>query len=141
MPVQGEKYINLFNPDNIKDGIRFKVDTVDKALIAIKEMFEKKPNIIYGLENYTITKHEEIVAAYRNWLINNTLNVPIDKKKIIKQIFEFHFKTVQDHIVAFQSHNLDNALLMCKVNKKFINIEIPKLTGLPTATSIIATYC
>ena len=141
MPIRDDMPINLFKQPNMEDGIRINVNSVDKAINAIKEMFQHKPNIIYGLDTFKVNNYQEIIAAFRKWLITNELNVPIDKKKLIKQIFEFHSKTVQDHVVAFQSYNLDCGLLMCRVNKKFINIEIPKMSGLPSYTSIIATYC
>lgn len=140
MPIGENKNLNLFNQTNIVDGIRINVNSIDKAIGAVKEMFQKKPNVIYGLDNYKIEEYREIVVAFRKWLIDDSLNVPIDKKKIIKQIFDFHSKTLQDHVIAFQSYNLDNALLMCRVNKKFINVEIPKITGIPYSTSVIATY-
>lgn len=141
MPIRDIKPINLFKQPDIENGIRINVDSVGKAINAIKEMFEKKPNIIYGISDYKITNYREIIFAFRNWLINNKLNVPLENKQLIKEIFEFHSKITQDHVVAFQSYNLDYALLMCRVNKKFINIEIPKMSGAPECTSIIATYC
>jgi hypothetical protein len=141
MPIRDIKPINLFKQPDIENGIRINVDSIGKAINAIKEMFEKKPNIIYGISDYKITNYREIIFAFRNWLINNTLNVPLENKQLIKQVFEFHSKITQDHVVAFQSYNLDYALLMCRVNKKFINIEIPKMSGVPECTSIIATYC
>ena len=77
MPVRDIKPINLFKQPDIENGIRINVDSVGKAINAIKEMFEKKPNIIYGISDYKITNYCEIIFAFRNWLINNTLNVPI----------------------------------------------------------------
>tara|TARA_B100000674_G_scaffold331563_1_gene276958 strand:- start:1065 stop:1490 length:426 start_codon:yes stop_codon:yes gene_type:complete len=140
MPLGEKKYINLFKETDIIDGIRVNVNSLDKAFAAIKEMFQKKPNIIYGIEDYKVEKYDEIVSAFRKWLITNEINISFDKKKLVKQIFQFHSQTMADHVVAFQSYNLDTSLLMCRVNKKFINIEIPKISGIPYSTSIIATY-
>ncbi len=133
-------FIDLFKNDKIKDGIRINIKTTEEALNAVKEIFEKKPNIVYGFEDYKIEKYDEIINQYRNWLITSKFEASIDKKKLIKQIFEFHYNTTQDHVIAFQSYNLDNALLMCRINKKFLNIVIPKIEGTPINTSIVATY-
>ena len=139
MSSSNKKYFNFFEQSDKIDGINVKIDNVGDAIKAIKEMFDKPPNIVYGID-YTIDDYKKIVIEFRKWLITNKIDVPIDKKRLIKQIFEFHFKTTQDHIVAFQSHNLDFALLMCKINKRFLNIEIPKIKGGPNNISFIATY-
>ena len=139
MSSSNKKYFNFFEQTDKIDGINVKIDTVGDAIKAVKEMFTKPPNIVYGID-HTIDDYKKIIIEFRKWLITNKIDMPIDKKKLVKQIFEFHFKTTQDHIVAFQSHNLDFALLMCKINKKFLNIEIPKIKGGPANISFIATY-
>jgi hypothetical protein len=135
-----KKYINLFKNDKIKDGIRINIKNTEEALDAVKEIFTKKPNIVYSFGEYKIEGYEKIIKEYRNWLITGKYNISLDKKKLTTEIFKFHYNTVQDHVIAFQSYNLDNALLLCRINKKFINIVIPRIDGIPLNTSIVAIY-
>ena len=140
MSSSNKNYFNLFEQKDRIDGVSVNINNIGDAIKAVKKMFSKPPNIIYGID-YTVESYKDITTAFRTWLITDEINIQYDKKKLIKQIFDFHIKTQQDHIIAFQSYNLEFALLMCKINKKFLNIEIPKIEGGPSCgVSFIATY-
>jgi hypothetical protein len=135
-------YINFFENKNLKNGIRINIHTPEGALKAIKEIFtDNKPNFIFGLENQKIEKYEILIIAWREWLISGKMtNIKYQHKELLNKIFKFHFRQ-EDHVICFQSYNLDEALLMARINKKFLNIIIPKIEGsIPINTSIIATY-
>jgi hypothetical protein len=135
-------YINFFENKNLKNGIRININSQQGALKAIKEIFtDNKPNYIIGLENQKIEKYEIVIIAWREWLVTGKMtNIKYQHKELLKKMFTFHFKQ-EDHVICFQSYNLNEALLMTRINKKYLNIIIPKIEGsIPINTSIIATY-
>ena len=60
-------------------------------------------------------------------------------RELLKKMFKFHIRS-EDHVICFQSYNLDEGLLMARINKKYLNVIIPCVEGIPQRTSIIATY-
>ncbi len=135
------EYINFFENKDFKNGIRININSPQGALNAIKEIFHNnKPNYIFGLENTKIQQYHVIIHAWREWLVTGKMtNIEYGHREVLKKIFQFHIKPV-DHVICFQSYNLDEALLMTRINKRFLNVIIPEVEGLPPQLSIIATY-
>ena len=75
----------------------------------------------------------------KKFYLNINLILPFNYEKIIKEVFKFHLNTF-DHVIVFQSNNLSNALLMCRVYKKYYNVIIPKIPISDEHESIIATF-
>jgi len=138
---KNNNYINLFHNKDLINGIRINIDSTKGALEAIKEIFSNnKPNYAMGLEYVKVESYTLLISSWREWLITGNLTkIPYDKRDVLKKIFKFH-SLPADHVICFQSYNLDEGLLMCRINKKFLNIIIPKIEGTPANTSIIATY-
>lgn len=135
------EYINLFENKDIKNGIRININSAQGALKAIKEIFHnKKPNYVFGLENVKVNDYDIIMTSWREWLVTGKMSkVEYAHRELLKKMFNFHIRT-EDHVICFQSYNLREALLMCRINKKYINVVIPQVEGVPLNTSIIATY-
>ena len=57
----------------------------------------------------------------------------------IKDIFDFHLSNI-NHVILFYSKNKKNALLMGKIDKKYINIIVPAYTLKEKNVSIISTF-
>lgn len=110
-----------------------------KYMVKIKKLFcENKPNIIYGFDEY-INNYEWIIELWKKFLFNKTIILPEKYEKIIKDVFKFHLNKF-DHVIIFQSFNLSNALLMCRIEKKYFNIIIPKIPFDRDTCAIIATF-
>ena len=108
---------------------------------AIKEIFHnKKPNYVIGLENTKVQDYTTIINAWREWLVTGKMTkVEYKHTELLKKMFKFHIRS-EDHVICFQSYNLDEGLLMARINKKYLNVVIPSVDGIPQHTSIIATY-
>ena len=105
----------------------------------IKEIFvEKKPNIVYPIR-YIINDYVSIVKLWKKFTITGKIICPFEFEDILKNIFIFHNSQI-NHVIAIQSYNLNNCLLMCKINNKYINIIIPKIPFHENEISIIATF-
>lgn len=105
----------------------------------IKKIFvEKKPNTVYGI-NYVISDYRYIVSMWEKFLSTQKIICPFEYEQILKNIFNFHKSNI-DHVIVIQSYNLDNCLLMCKINNNCINILIPKIPFHENEISIIATF-
>lgn len=104
----------------------------------IKEMFNifSKPcNIVYPIK-YEINNYEEVINIWKKYknekiIYNNDL--------LIKDIFDFHLSNI-NHVILFYSKNKKNALLMGKIDKKYINIIVPAYTLKEKNVSIISTF-
>ena len=104
----------------------------------IKEMFvNKKPNIIYGFED-SINSYEYILDLWKKYYLKEKLILPEKYIKIFNDIFKFH-KMEINHIIAFQSSNLSNSLLLCRMDKRYFNILVPKIP-FDKMPSFIATF-
>ena len=100
----------------------------------IKEIFNHPCNIIYKVP-FSVDNYKDVLFAWREYKKkgrNSTYH------KTICDVFDFH-NTNCDHIILYWSSKMNDCLLMCKIQNKYINIKIPMLIE-NAEESFIATY-
>ena len=102
-------------------------------LSRIKEILNHQCNIIYKVP-FMVNNYKEVLIAWREYKKNKSLSF----NKTVCDVFDFH-TTSCDHIILYWSANMNDCLLMCKVQNKYINIKIPMLIE-NAEDSFIATY-
>ena len=102
-------------------------------LSRIKEILNHPCNIIYKVP-FMVNNYKEVLIAWREYKKNKSLSF----NKTVCDVFDFH-NTSCDHIILYWSANMNDCLLMCKVQNKYINIKIPMLIE-NAEESFIATY-
>ena len=107
--------------------------TVIHELNRIREIFNHPCNITYKVP-FSVNKYRDVLVAWREYKKNSNLSF----HKTICDVFEFHDSSC-DHIILYWSANMNDCLLMCKVQNKYINIKIPMLIE-NAEESFIATY-
>ena len=107
--------------------------TVIHELSRIKEILNHQCNIIYKVP-FMVNNYKEVLIAWREYKKNKSLSF----NKTVCDVFDFH-TTSCDHIILYWSANMNDGLLMCKVQNKYINIKIPMLIE-NAEESFIATY-
>lgn len=90
----------------------------------IKKLLLQNSNVIYNIK-LSVLNYKEVILAWKNYKSKNELNI-LDEhdKHIIKNIFNFHKLSI-DHIILYYSKELIDCLIMCKINNKYINLQIP----------------
>ena len=102
-------------------------------LSRIREILNHQCNIIYKVP-FMVNNYKEVLIAWREYKKNKSLSF----NKSVCDVFDFH-TTSCDHIILYWSANMNDCLLMCKVQNKYINIKIPMLIE-NAEESFIATY-
>lgn len=102
-------------------------------LSRIREILNHQCNIIYKVP-FMVNNYKEVLIAWREYKKNKSLSF----NKTVCDVFDFH-TTSCDHIILYWSANMNDCLLMCKVQNKYINIKIPMLIE-SANESFIATY-
>ena len=102
-------------------------------LSRIREILNHQCNIIYKVP-FMVNNYKEVLIAWREYKKNKNLSF----NKTVCDVFDFH-TTSCDHIILYWSANMNDCLLMCKVQNKYINIKIPMLIE-NAEESFIATY-
>ena len=102
-------------------------------LSRIREILNHQCNIIYKVP-FMVNNYKEVLIAWREYKKNKNLSF----NKTVCDVFDFH-NTSCDHIILYWSANMNDCLLMCKVQNKYINIKIPMLIE-NAEESFIATY-
>ena len=77
----------------------------------------KPLNIIEIREN--VNSYKEVIEIWNVYKKTKKLN-----NIFIKRMLDVHLID-EDHILLFHSKDLNSMLIMCKINKKYKNIEIP----------------
>ena len=97
-----------------------------ESIELIKNMIiTKSPNIIYKFDE-TIPNYNYIIELWKKYITGKNLIIPDKYSKIIKEIFKFHLNKI-NHVIIFQSNNLNTSLIMSRINLKFYNIIVPKI--------------
>ena len=111
---------------------------IEESMKTIKKIFtEREPNIIYGFDN-SIPSYNYMIGLWKKYIKGGNIILPDKYYKIIIEVFKFHLNKV-DHVILFQSYNLDNSLLMCRIKEKFFNVIVPKVHFKDTV-SLISVY-
>jgi hypothetical protein len=90
--------------ENILNSILCKLKTKPLNIIEIKESVNNYENVINLWNVYKKTKKLDNI--------------------FIERIFKVHLMD-EDHIILYHSKDLNSMLIMCKINSKYKNIEIP----------------
>ena len=107
----------------------------DGYLTKIKKLLKKKPvsTFNYPLETKDYTFVVKMWIKYRK-----EKRLLIDDHNI-RTVFQFHLSPF-DHIICYFSKGTTMALLLCKINGKYINMLIPAESRLVLENSLLATY-
>jgi len=88
-------------------------------------------NIISGFCNYVIStdlqvnNYIDILNIWEDFLETANLPLNIQMNKVLCEVFIFHKTCVKNHAVLYNCQNLQDAMLMYKINGEYINILIP----------------
>ena len=99
----------------------------------IRELIKQPCNMARTVP-FMVNNYKEVLIAWREHKKNKSLSF----NKTVCDVFDFH-TTSCDHIILYWSANMNDCLLMCKVQNKYINIKIPMLIE-NAEESIIPTY-
>ena len=107
----------------------------NKKIKKIFNIFSKPCNMVYPIK-YEINDYKEVIDIWKAYkkekkIYNNDL--------LIKDIFDFHLSNI-NHVILFYSKNNNNALLMGKIDKEYINLIIPAYSLQNKGISIISTF-
>ena len=87
-----------------------------------------------------VNNYSKVIEFWNKYKKNRRISIDI----ILKNIFDFHLSK-NNHVLLYYSTNLDNCLMMCKINEKYINIRAPIQDKFREQFSqkpcFIATYC
>jgi len=103
----------------------------------IQDLFKKKPNIVYDIP-HSIQNYKDVVKIFYNYRLTNKLDF-YDPGSIITEVCKFH-ENNSDHIIMYHSSDKDDALLLCRIQEKNVNILIPSELGENKNKNIIAIY-
>ena len=78
----------------------------------------KKPCTFARTIPYTAHSYNHVIDIWKAF--KNGQSLPLD----ISQIFHMHLSNI-NHIILYNSKDLDNSLLLCYINGRFINTVIP----------------
>jgi len=106
----------------------------------IKNLLLQECNVIYKT-NLSVKDYNEVINLWLKYKKENKLYLLDADKNIIKDIFEFHKKDI-DHVILYYSKELLECLIMCKINNKYKNIQMPCYDNIVNyKKSFIAVYC
>ena len=114
---------------------------MEDPLIKIKNILKKPSKSIIYLP-YQVKTYSEVVERWKRY---KKKGVDPYGKKIgpvwpVSGIFDFHFSKI-NHVLLYYSSNLENCLLMCKINNKYINMIAPMDPLKDIGRNFVATYC
>ena len=120
--------------DNVKNN-----NTLN-AFDIIKKMLLNTPTFASKLP-FDVNNYNEALLLWSEYKKNKTLSI---QNNIVKHAFDFHLIDM-DHVILFHQHNMENTLLLGKVNNLYYNIilpiQFPKNGILGSCEhSVIATY-
>ena len=108
-------------------------------LAAIREMIRKPCNIVWKVP-FIVADYNDVLSEWLRYRDSNTLHSSIADSRLLKEIFTFH-SHIRNHIVLYKSRNLNDCLLMCRIDGKYINIVAPvEGSDVLTNESLVATY-
>ena len=103
----------------------------------INELIKRPCNIAWDIP-FIVNCYDDVLKEWNKYKVSGQLDTNIMYNQNLKNIFDFHIMNI-DHIVLYWSSNQEMCLLMCKINNKYINLEVPMLLD-NMENSFIATY-
>ena len=105
----------------------------------IKNLLLQDCNAIYTTK-LSVFDYNEVINVWLKYKNENTLILHEDEHYIVKNVFEFHKENI-DHVILYYSKELIDCLIMCKIDNKYINIQIPSEHNIRNFNkSFIAVY-
>lgn len=89
----------------------------------IKNLLLQDCNVIYNTK-LSVDNYNEVIDVWLRYKNENNLLLIEEDRHIIKSVFDFH-KENKDHIILYYSKELLDCLIMCRIDKRYINIQIP----------------
>ena len=106
----------------------------------IKELLLQECNIVYDTK-LNVSNYNDVINVWLQYKNEKKLNIDEENSYLIKSIFDFHEKNI-DHVILYYSKHMMDCLIMCKVNEKYMNIQIPTEENIIHLNrSFIAVYC
>jgi hypothetical protein len=113
---------------------------MEDPLIKIKNILKKPSKSIIYLP-YQVTTYSEVIEQWKKYKKHRHIKIDeINSVWPVAQIFNFHFSKI-NHVLLYYSANLENCLLMCKINNKYINMIAPMEPLKDIGRNFVATYC
>ena len=100
----------------------------------IRSLLSYQPTIVKYVD-FQINNYEEVLTLWENFKKGIKTNI-----KMIDELFQFHCNTI-DHIVLYYSKGQIGPLLLCRIQKKYINLVIKNSSQINFNNGFIATYC
>ena len=72
----------------------------------------------------SVFDYNEVINVWLKYKNENKLILLDEDKHIVKDVFDFHKENI-DHVILYYSKELLDCLIMCRIDNKYINIQIP----------------
>ena len=115
---------------------------MDSNKEAIRELLKNKPRTLFPLE-YNIT-HSVLLELWKNYYERHELEPlrehNMTENQYVNSALHFHYESCHDHIIMYYGLQNASCLLLCKVNGRYLNVEIPQNDLQDYGCNFIATY-
>lgn len=88
----------------------------------IKKILLQDCNVIYNTK-LSVFDYNEVINVWLKYKNENKLYLLENDKHVVKTVFDFHKKNI-DHVILYYSNELLDCLLMCKIDNKYMNIQM-----------------
>ena len=89
----------------------------------IKNLLLQDFNVIYNT-NLSVCDYNEVIDVWLKYKNENKLFLMEEDHHIVKNVFDFHKENI-DHVILYYSKELMDCLIMCRIDNRYINIQIP----------------
>ena len=89
----------------------------------IKELLLQECNIVYDTK-LNVSNYNDVINVWLQYKNEKKLNIDEENSYLIKSIFDFHEKNI-DHVILYYSKQMLDCLIMCRIDNRYINIQIP----------------
>ena len=89
----------------------------------IKNLLLQECNVIYNT-NLSVCNYNEVIDVWLKYKNENKLLLMENDLHIVKNVFDFHKENI-DHVILYYSKELMDCLIMCRIDNRYINIQIP----------------
>ena len=105
----------------------------------IKNLLLQDCNVIYNTK-LNVENYNEVIDVWLRYKNENKLFLLEEDKHIVKNVFDFHKENI-DHVILYYSKDLLDCLIMCRIDSRYINIQIPSEENIRKFNkSFIAVY-
>ena len=105
----------------------------------IKNLLLQDCNVIYNTK-LSVNDYNEVINVWLKYKNENKLFLMEEDHHIVKSVFDFHKENI-DHVILYYSKELLDCLVMCRIDNRYINIQIPSEENIRKYNkSFIAVY-